>query len=197
MPTCFSVIVRFFKNLIWRPISNEYLKEVAVHEAGHAVVAHHLGYEVERIIIPRRHQFRGSYCAQTISEKPTQGTMAFGFNYVLDEISILLAGEIAQDISKENDSIQNIEGCHHDKRQARKMARDLVIRMRDLGYLQSFDSKETLNVEIDNIFKIASAKAKNILEEHEIGFKYLVHFIVSNEKEEIPKEIIRNILCPK
>ena len=196
MPACFSVILRFFKNIIWKPISKEYLENVAVHEVGHAVVAHHLGYEVERIIIPRRHQFRGSYCAQTISEKPTQGTMAFGFNYVLDEISILLAGELAQDIFKENDT-KSIEGYHHDKRQARKMARELVIRMRDLGYLRGFDSKEALNEEMGNVFKIATAKANKILEEHEIGFKNLVHFIVSSEHEEVSKEEIRNILCPK
>ena len=93
--------------------------------------------------------------------------------------------------------IQSIEGYHHDKRQARKLARELVIRMRDLGYLRKFDSKEALNEEIDNVFKIATAKAKNVLEEHEIGFRNLVHFIVSSEHEEISKEEIRNILCPK
>lgn len=80
------------------PLSEKDLRRIAIHEAGHAVVAISLGMEVKRVFISRDidPMNRSLWMGVTTTIHPQKHVKAK--NDILDEISLLLAGTVAEEI---------------------------------------------------------------------------------------------------
>jgi ATP-dependent Zn protease len=95
------------------PVPLEY---TAYHEAGHAVIALRLGYEIGKVTIKRRYTFLGS---AEIRNRTSP-----------DDIRINLAGPLAEGLVNPNDEDIQL-GSLSDWRNARRSAREFV----ELGFI--------------------------------------------------------------
>ena len=90
---------------------NERLKHTAYHEAGHAVVAFRLGYEVGKVTIKRR---QGVLGRADIRNRTSPG-----------DIKINLAGALAEALVNPSDEQIQL-GAHSDWRNTRRSVREFV-----------------------------------------------------------------------
>lgn len=151
--------------------SNLKMKEnTAKHELGHALVGHYLGSKLYKVSTKKNAMVFG--VTEFLPENEEQSNLTK--QQILDNICILLAGRAAEELFG---TVQS--GNQDDFRKAKT----LVFRMvRDEGMGSSLSGSNDFN-DADTILDEQMARAKNILQSHEIEFGKLTKTLM--EKEEL------------
>ena len=165
-----------------RPIhlSPDVQRRVAIHEAGHVVVAHNTPYDaVTRVTIEPRSNGAGGFTRfRPSDDQATSGLLTR--DYLAARLAVLLGGQAAERHLLGEETLST--GASADVQQARRQAEDMIaswglgeaIYGPDLGAA----AQDALDDEVGAVLRAATARAREIVREHEDQLRRLTQALV-------------------
>ncbi|WP_341266388.1 AAA family ATPase [Candidatus Phytoplasma fraxini] len=127
---------------------------IAVHELGHAVVSHALGFDVSYINI----ESRGSIGGYTLSSSPQNNKLLFTFNDVVKKIIVLLGGRAAEQVILNDVSQGSCDDLEKAIQNTKQIVKDFKMSLKtpnDIIMIEENDENQRIRLIINNSYKIA------------------------------------------